>query len=728
MVASFVSAKWIAGYGRIMERGYGQLSPALMFAKKFYIDRVTIREAEILVSGIGCHEVFLNGHKVHDDVLSPQFTAYDKRVLFCRYDLKNFIKQGENIIAVRVGNGFYNQPTEDTWGFWCAAWRDNPKLIAEIFVNEESVCATDGSWRMNLHDPCIHNAVRTGEYYDARKETDWEGEFESWEQAAEVNGPGGLLQEQEAEPIRIIRRLHAKRIIKSAAGWIYDFGENISGFCELSMNGEAGQTVRIRYAEKLHGAELDMSNVDCYVKGFPFATDKYTFKGGEKEVWHPSFVYHGFQYAEVSGGGSGKVSELTALEVHTDLRQKGEFICSDDLINWIVEAGNRSFVNNIHGISEDCPHREKNGWTGDAAVSCHHAVFRYDMKNFYLKWLADICDTQREDGQICCIVPTSGWGYNWGNGPAWDSALFFLADAYYVETGDDCCYRLVYDAAKKYLSYARTREREGLVCYGLGDWCPPAVKDLKIMSNELSDSCYYYKMLEIMARMAEVLGRKERDFYRQEADRVKRNIRAKYIKGETVDNDSIGAMAEVLYFRIVEGEQAEKIACKLNGAVCESGYGFYCGILGAKAVLNALTDFGYEKTALKMLQNEEYPSYGYWRKNGATTFWENWEADIGSRNHQMYSEVLNWVYRNILGIKNKGIGYDKCEISPCVFADRCFVRGGTETRDGKLSVEWEYVDGVFKAKIRIPENVHAVMRLNGKEICLKAGENNINFC
>ena len=124
---------------------------------------------------------------------------------------------------------------------------------------------------------------------------------------------------------------------------------------------------------------------------------------------------------------------------------------------------------------------------------CIRDRFRYDMKNFYLKWLADICDTQREDGQICCIVPTSGWGYNWGNGPAWDSALFFLADAYYVETGDDCCYRLVYDAAKKYLSYARTREREGLVCYGLGDWCPPAVKDLKIMSNELSDSCYYYK-------------------------------------------------------------------------------------------------------------------------------------------------------------------------------------------------------------------------------------------
>lgn len=715
----FEDAKWIGSGLRVVTRTTGEQSPALQFRRELILENTG--RAECRISGLGCFVLYINGQRVGDEVLSPAFTDYDKRVLYCTYDVTSLLRKGRNVVAVCVGDGFYNQTTHDTWGFYQAPWRDTAKLLLSLQVEGRTVLVSDESWKQTLEGATVHNAIRTGEYYDARREDGWKetGYDDSrWNAACVVAPPAGKLAPQQLPPIRECEVLPAVDLWKSEKGWIFDFGKNIAGYVSLRMAGNAGQTVSIRYSEKLSGRELDQSNISCYVLDTPdFSVDKYTFRGEGTECWKPSFVYHGFRYAELTGVTEAPDRDaLTACFVHTDLPQKGSFRCSDELLNWIQEAGIRSFLSNFHGISEDCPHREKNGWTGDAVISAGYAVCQFDMAAAYRKWLADIADSQRINGQLPGIAPTGGWGHNWGSGPAWDCALFFLPWELYLETGDTSCFDVVYEAAQRYLDYARYYRKDGLVCYGLSDWCPPDLPDLKLMDNRLSDSCYYYAMQMIMAKMALLAGEAGKaDAYRREALETRRAIADRYIQGSSVDNDGQGALAEVLYFSIVEGEQAQKIAARLARTVEAEHYQFRVGILGMKALLNALSKYGYTDVAYRMVNREDYPSYGYWKELGATTFWECWEnTSFGSQNHHMYADVLNWMFRNIGGLQNAGIAYDKCVLRPYFFREKCSAEVETETPRGKIRFAWKKEGTRFTAEILLPEGTEAVLELPGR--------------
>lgn len=715
----FQNAKWIGSGNPIVTRVTGQKSPALQLRKEFVLDKKG--KAQCLISGLGCFVLFINGHRVGDEVLSPAFTDYDKRVLYCTYDVTELLVKGRNVVAVCLGDGFYNQTTHDTWGFYQAPWRDTAKLLLQLNINGEEALVSDTGWKQSLEGPTIHNALRTGEYYDARLEDGWkEAGYDDghWKNACVMRPPSGILTPQLLPPIRECQYLPAVAMWQSQNGWVYDFGKNISGYVVLKMTGKKGKTVSIRYSEKLNGKELDQSNISCYVMDTDeFSVDKYTFRGDGVESWKPSFVYHGFRYAELTGlDETPDMEALTAIFVHTDLHQKGAFHSSHELLNWIQEAGIRSFLSNFHGISEDCPHREKNGWTGDAVISAGYAVCQFDMTEAYRKWLSDIVDSQRKNGQLPGIAPTGGWGFNWGSGPAWDCALFFLPYELYLETGDRSCMELVYEAAKRYLDYAKYYRQDGLVCYGLSDWCPPELPDLKLMDNCLSDSCYYYAMQQLMVKMAEFAGEPEKARqYRQEAEETKNAIRNRFIHDDCVDNNGQGALAEVLYFCIVEGIQAEKIAAKLAETVIKDGYCIKVGILGMKALLNALSRFGYTDVAYQIVTREDYPSYGYWRKLGATTLWENWEnSDFGSRNHHMYADVLNWMFRNIGGLQNIGVAYDRCLMKPYFFREVCSASVQTETPKGTLRFDWKKEENRFVADIVLPEETEAILELPGK--------------
>lgn len=714
----FQNAKWIGSGNPVVTRYTGQKSPALQLRKEFVLEKTGT--AQCFISGLGCFVLYINGQRVGDEVLSPAFTDYDKRVLYCTYDVTDLLVQGRNVVAVCLGDGFYNQTTHDTWGFYQAPWRDSAKLLLQLNIDEEEIIVSDDSWKQTLEGPTVHSALRTGEYYDARREDGWkEAGYDDghWNHACVMRPPAGKLVPQLLPPIRECRCLPAVAMWQTEKGWVFDFGKNISGYVALKMMGKEGEAAVIRYSEKLSGKELDQSNISCYVLDTDdFSVDKYTFRGEGVECWKPNFVYHGFRYAELTGvEGTPSMDALTAYFVHTDLRQKGSFHSSDSLLNWIQEAGIRSFLSNFHGISEDCPHREKNGWTGDAVISAGYAVCQFDMAEAYRKWLADIVDSQRRNGQLPGIAPTGGWGHNWGSGPAWDCALFFLPYELYLETGDRSCMELVYEAAQRYLDYAKYYRREGLVCYGLSDWCPPDLPDLKLMDNCLSDSCYYYAMQQIMAKMAALAGEPEKARqYRQEAEETKTAIRRRFICDDCVDNDGQGALAEVLYFRIVEGAQAEKIAAKLAKTVAQDGYRYKVGILGMKALLNALSKYGYTDVAYKTVDREDYPSYGHWRKLGATTLWENWEnSSFGSQNHHMYADVINWMFRNVGGLQNAGVAYDRCRMKPYFFLDVCSASVQTETPRGLLRFDWKKEENRFVADIVLPEDTEAILELPG---------------
>ncbi|MBQ3506733.1 MAG: family 78 glycoside hydrolase catalytic domain [Clostridia bacterium] len=706
-------------------------SPALQLRKVFtYVGE---GKAECLICGLGLYLLYINGQKVGDDVLSPAFTAYDMRSLFVRYDISKYLKKGENIIAIKLGNGYFNQTTEDMWHYYHATWRNEPRVRFEIFQNGKSVFVSDTSWKATYNGATVHNAIREGEYYDARKADAWlEFAYDDseWQQARIVRSPGGELYEQTMPLIREHDVFSPVAVWKSENGWTYDFGKNIAGYIGISMRGKRGETAVFRYAEKLNGKEIDQSNIDFYINTKNYQQDRYTFKGEGVENWKPDFVYHGFQYVEVSGIDiPPTIDEIKAYHVYTDLHRKGNFRSSDELLNWIYEAGIRTFLNNYHGFPEDCPHREKCGWTGDAMNSSGYAVFNFDMRQAYYKWLIDLCDTQRKNGQICSIAPTAGKEYNWGSGPSFDLALFVIPYVLYLETGETRCINYVYPYAKKYLQYAQEFEEDGTVCFGLADWRPPDnIQDLNIMSNRFSDSCYYYAMFAITSRMAALQGlTEETKNYLKKANDVKQAILNKYVDGDNVDNNGQGALATALYYHIVEGEQAKAVAKKLASLLEREGYKYKVGILGIKALLNALSEYGYTDVAYKTVARYDYPSYGYWRTLGATTLWESWLGDA-SRNHHMFGDVLNWLVRNVAGLQNDGLAYDSCILKPYFFAQDCSASAETQTPNGKISFAWQKTGNTFTAFMEIPAGVQAKLVLDGKEpIACESGKYQITL-
>ncbi len=742
----FKNARWISSRDTRPGKPIGIATPTLRARRKFNLNK-KCTEAKAYISGLGAFVLYINGKRVGDEFLSPAFSDYSRTVLYCEYDVTQLLKVGENTVAVEVGAGFYNQSTYDGWSFSHAQWRDFEKLIFALFSDGEECLVSNTDWRVTRKGPRTNTQIRLGESYDARLEDGWlDEDFDdsSWQSAFLTRIPAGQLKKQILPPIRNCEKILPLTTIVCKNGTIYDFGRNISGNVTVKACGENGKTLSVKYGERLVGGELDNSIYEYGIKDIKINSlefgDRYTFSNNGVAEWSSEFVYYGFRYVCVSG--DSEILSVTANFLHTDFCEKGGFDSSSDMYNWLVCAGTTAFLSNFHGFSEDCPHREKNGWTGDAAISVDHAVYRYGMKEAYKKWLSDIVDGQLCSGQLPAIAPTAIYGYTWGSGPAWDHALFAIPDTYYRETGDDSLFDGITEAGFKYFGYAENYEDEnGLVCFGLSDWCSPLniseseMGDvlsgfstegrvrMPVASNKFSDSCYHYKNLAIFA---DALKRRSDKRYKEFFDRSQRvlsGIRKEFLFEDSVDNGTVSAFALALHFGIAEGEEGKRLAERLCRMLECGSYKMQCGILGTKAIFNTLSDHGYSDVCLKMLEVDEYPSYGFWRKKGLLTLPELWEIADGSRNHHMYSDIVNWVYRHIGGIQNKGIAYDKCLISPCIFAEECSAETYTETPKGKISVKWSFREGSFSIEAEIPEGVDASLRVENTSMKLPVGKN-----
>ncbi|MBR5192180.1 MAG: family 78 glycoside hydrolase catalytic domain [Clostridia bacterium] len=720
-------SKWIGineGDKKIIEK-----SPAMQLRKEFNYKKNG--KVECLICGLGAFNLYINGKKVNEDVLSPAFTAYDIRSLYLRYDVTNFLQDGKNVIAIKLGNGFFNNTTDETWGFYLSTWRNTPRLRFELFENENSILVSDKSWKATYNGATIHNAIREGEYYDARLYDNWESldyNDENWNNANIVRSPGGELYEQTMPSIKECETFSPINMWQSKNGYILDFGQNIAGYVGFTLSEKEGTELTITYSEKVKDGELDRESNSMYIYSGTYQQDQYIFSGNGKESWKAEFVYHGFRYVEIKGlNNEPSPNDFMAYFVHTDLKRLGTFNCSNELLNWVFKAGIYSFLSNYHGIPTDCPHREKHGWTGDAVNSSNYSTLFFDMTEAYKKWLVDVCDTQRPSGQICSIAPTNGFGYNWGTGPAFDSVLFMLPYNHYVETGKTDCLEVVYNACKKYLNYASMMEDvDGTVWYGIGDWSWPIEYRADIMTGKFLDTTFYYAITNVFSKIANALNKKE-DYLTcsKKAEEIKKVILEKFINGDNVDNNTQGALALPLYFDLVPMEQAKSIAKKLVEKVISDEYKFKVGIFGIKALLNGLSKYGYTDIAYKMVNRYDYPSYGFWKEQGLTTLSERWHVAL-SQNHHMYGDVLNWMARNIAGLKNTSINYETCEISPYFYDENCSATISKELDNGKIEVDWQKEGNLFTAKINIPKGVNAKLVLI-KEYALKQGLNEINI-
>jgi alpha-L-rhamnosidase len=719
---NWITADFIRKPDNAMEAPY--------FRKKFTLASKPMR-AVLYICGLGYCRAFVNGEKCGDDELSTAFTRYDSTALYMTYDVTDSLEKGENILAAVLGNGWYNCFAEDPWNTRQATWRSSPKMIAELHVElpegQNIVIATDGTWKSSK-GPIIYNGIRNGEYYDARLEmpgwndigfndSDWGGVYIT-------RPPGGLLKSFEMQPIRKTMEFKPVRKWKSPKGtWIFDTGQNASGVARIKVEGKAGTEIIIRYTDILEedGVSINQRAIGGFIKSGEFQTDKYIKKSDGTEIWSPVFVYHGFQYIELEGlDYEPDLDSVTAVIMNTDFKKRGSFLCSDELLNTVQRLCWWSTISNYHSIPTDCPHREKNGWTGDASISSEQTLINFDPMAAYYKWMDDFRDSQKPNGCVPCVVPSTGWGYGWGNGPDWSSALTLIPWYTYLYCGDSNILKRNYDIIKKHCEFMLTMADDYIVNYGIGDWCPPFEgKAISVnMSSfkaptELTDTAYFYNTADIISRIADILGYPDdKAKYSGLAANIKKAFREKYFdkKNMKVAGDCQTSTACMIFQGLAEEDEKAALLELLIKQIEELDWHLDFGILGNKYVMHTLGDTGNGSIGFKMLAQRTFPSPKRWIDLGATTLWECWNGG-GSHNHHMFSDLSAFMYKYVGGISpDEGDpGFRHINFRPAVDCGLEYAAATHESMYGLIVCKWTNRDGSITIDLEIPAGTTATL-------------------
>ena len=718
--------KWLGRWinaGRTMGTPTNEMVSAPYLRKTFLCERKP-KKASVFLCGLGWHVLYVNGQKADDRVLAPTISQFDKHVGYIEYDVTRLLKKGKNAVAVLLGNGLFNCRVH-MWSFDKAPWRDFPKLLCDIVADGKTVAKSDTSWKVHA-SPVTFNEFRNGQYYDARLEVpgfaDSELDDSDWKAAALCMPPGGRVIREINDPCKIMRSYPAvdKRFVTC---WetTYDFGTNLAGWCRIKVKGEAGAHVRVLYSEQIDPVswQINRQEIDPYENFGQFQTDSYILKGDpDGEEYEPAFTYHGFRYVQVGIYGKAELLDIKAQFVHTSFAETGSFESSDAMLNTLQRNTLQSFKSNFTGFPTDCPHREKNGWTGDAALAAETGLWNFDMERGFANFTRIVADTQRPNGQLPGIAPTGGWGFNWGGGPAWDTILFEYPYQVCLFYGKTDLIEQYYDRFLLYLEYCETREEEdGLLNFGLGDWCH--WDRAAITPVEVTSSGYYYQNLLRTAFFADLLGKKaDAADCRKRAERIRKSFLKKFAHADGSFSDRAPtATAAALYFGLVDSAKMEKSVKALVKQVREHEHKADFGILGAKYIPRVLADHGYADDALEIITQKEFPGWGWQVEHGATSLWENWNGK-DSQNHIMFGDISAWMYQYLGGIRplKETPGFRKFEIKPCFVKKLDYVKACHVSPYGPIKSEWTRKNGKIRCEFMIPAGSKADIILPGKTL------------
>lgn len=710
------------------------------FRKEFVLKK-KVKSARAYIVAAGLYELSLNGSKVGDHFLDPAFTDYGKRLLYVTYDVTQLLHEGENAVGVILGNGWYNHQPVAEWNFHQAPWRNRPSFCLNIHVQyadgTKDIITSDRSFKVAA-GPITFNAIYVAENYDFRKDlpgwNTWAFDDSSWSPAVEVSCPCSNIVSQTMYPIRkteFRKPVSLKKL--SDTLYLYDFGQNWSGITEFRVQGQPGTKVKLHHGEQLDSRRkriFDDNNTQFYqnVKEplkygvHPvdeiFATDV-LWLGGKVDTFAPRFNYKGFQYVEVSSDKPLELTKdnITSYFVHTDVPVSGSFECSDSLVNRLWRATNYSYLSNLVGYPTDCPHREKNGWTGDAHLAIETGLYGFDGITFYEKWMADHRDNMYDNGRLRCIIPSGGWG---GDIADWTCSVTIIPWTLYEFYGDMTCLKDNYSTMKKHTDYWLEKFPDGLITDAcLGDWIPYK----SVANRELTASIYHYKNVDIVSRTAQLLGFKsDYEHYKSETERIKDTINQKFLNRETgiYANGYQTELSMPLYWGIVPEDCIQKVAEQLAKRVHEDRDHLDVGIMGCKTILNALTETGNVEQAYRMVTQQDYPSWGNWLRQGGTTLFENWDynglAAGYSQNHIMYGEIGAWFYKALAGINVDPAqpGFKNILLKPHFVEDLDYVKATYKSPFGLIVSEWTRNQGKVEYKVIIPPGATATLYLDGK--------------
>ena len=703
--------------------------PAPYFRRTFTADKEAA-SAELIITGLGYYELYVNGKKITKGPLAPYRSNIDDYIYYDRYDIASVLSAGKNVIGIMLGNGIRNAPGAYIWDFEKARFRGAPITAFSLTVKYK-----DGSGETVVSDtetltapsPVIFDDLHFGEYYDARLEIPgWnlpDFDDSGWSRAVPAEPPRGEARLCEADPITVRSVIKPVSVTEYKDGsYIYDFGVNTAGLCRLRINGTKGQKVLMRYFETFVDGEPYFRN-NRFAPDDRFQEDEYYCSGKGTEEYTPHFTYHGFRYVLVSGITAEQANSelLTYLEMGSDIKKTGDFRCSDGTVNKIQEATVRSDTSNFFYFPTDCPQREKNGWTADASLSAEQVLLNLSPEKSYKEWMRNIYKALNDRGQLPGIIPTGGWGYHWGNGPAWDNVIVYIPYYTYKYCGDRQILEELAAPLMRYLNYLFTRlDDKGLIAIGLGDWCQVGlIEDQFKTPLVVTDTILTCDIAEKAAFIYGELGMEaQKQFALSLAERTRAAFRENLIDKAslTVEGGTQTGQAMALFYGMFTDEEKARALDVLVKYIHEADDHFDTGVLGGKVIYRVLAENGYVDLAYKMITRPDYPSYGNWIARGATTLWEAFYPENGrilSLNHHFWGDVSAWFYIYLAGMKINPTCRDTTEvdIKPCFAEALSEVSAYHDMPDGKISVSWNRNGSKITLAIEAADKLHGKIGL-----------------
>lgn len=686
-----------------------------------------VRRAVVYVSGLGQFELHLNGRKAGRDVLDPGWTNYRKSCFYLAFDVTSMLRRGANALVVILGNGMYNVvPGERYVKFVGSFGRPKVMLQLEITYTDGTSqrVVTNGDWRL-IPSPITFNSIYGGEDYDARRLVrgwDMPGLNESgFKRAALLTPPGGRLIPQNIPPIRVMHVYKSRRVTQPEAGvYVYDLGQNFSGWPEITVRGSPGATVTV-----IPGEILDqLGFVSQRTSGRPNYF-RYTLRGGAPETWHPRFSYYGFRYLEIKGATrnpklAARLPLLLAVSgqfVHSSAARASRFSCSNPLFNRIHAIIKKAIESNMQSIMTDCPHREKLGWLEEDDFMGPSIMFNFNVAALFRKMVRDMREAQLPGG----LVPDTAPEYvvfkdGFRDSPEWGSSYLVVAWYLYRWYGNDRVLRANYEGFQGYVDYLTSRSHGHILSYGLGDWYdlgprPPGFAQLT--PKAVTATCIYYYDLTLMHKMAVLLGRPaDAKKYAALADAVRSAFNRKFFHPATDTYATGSQTSNAMPLALGMAPRGSRSALLRNiiRSVRAHGNKMTTGEIGHRYLLLALAKAGRSDVVYDIDSQTSCPGYGCIIRRGATTLTEAWDAAPPySQNHFMLGQLDEWIYRDLAGIQQGpgSVGFARIVIKPQPVGDIKWCRASYDSTRGRIVTRWSYKQGVFHLHVRLPANTSA---------------------
>jgi alpha-L-rhamnosidase len=689
------------------------------------------------VTSRGLYELEMNGQRVGDQLFTPGWTSYNKRLQYEIYDVTPLLKKGPNVVGAVLGSGWYRGEI----GFRGSRnyYGDRVALLAQIDVTlaggKRVVIGTDGEWKAST-GPILFSEIYSGETYDARLEPiGWSrAGFDAarWTAVTVAQGRTDDLVAPAGPPVRRIQEIKPIRILKTPAGeTVVDMGQNMVGWVRLKASGPAGTTVTLRHAEVLD------KQGNFYTENLRAAKAmlRYTLKGGGPEVYEPHFTFMGFRYVAVDGyPGELTLDSLTGVVVHSDMTVTGTFETSKPLVNQLQHNIQWGQKGNFLDVPTDCPQRdERLGWTGDAQVFSRTAAFNMDVAGFFTKWLKDVALDQYPTGAVPHVVPDvlGRPGRPDGGAAGWADVAVIIPWNMYLLYGDARLLGEQYPSMKAWVEYERTRAGDDFIWDGdqhFGDWLAFATTRSDYpgatTSKDLIATAFFAHSADLLARAARVLGKTEEA---AQYDALVAKVKAAFNREYVTSTGRVGEATQTAYvlaleFNLLPEEMRAAAAAKLAKEIRDRGH-LTTGFLGTPYLCHVLTRYGYLDEAYKLLNREEYPSWLYPVKQGATTIWERWDGQkpdgsfqdkgMNSFNHYAYGAVGDWMYRDMAGldIDPADPAYKHLVVHPMPGGGFTSVTATHESLYGRVASAWTLDNDGFTLTVEVPANTRASVRL-----------------